>query len=163
MASLWSLLRAWEVDQKLGTLHISQEYWTDNEHGSPGNCFPPRMISNLNHWHLFWWNQVLISRSWKGLNSDVWQYARESLGPDSLKEGALLLESCVCLPFQQYKLCYASLFLHFSCNYGRFYGHNESGITIVVCCVTLLFEYLNRSLSSLSTEGNILYILPKCL
>jgi hypothetical protein len=38
----------------------------------------------------------------------------------------LLLESCVCLPFQQYKLWYASLFLHFSCNYGRFYGHNES-------------------------------------
>jgi hypothetical protein len=47
----------------LGTLHISQEYWTDNGHASPGNCFPPRMISNLSHWHLFWWNQGLISRS----------------------------------------------------------------------------------------------------
>ncbi|CAN5971805.1 unnamed protein product [Sphagnum jensenii] len=38
-----------KVDQKLGTPHISQEYWTDNGLGSPGNCFPPRMISNLSH------------------------------------------------------------------------------------------------------------------
>ncbi len=91
-----------KVDQKLGALQISEEYWTDNGHGSPGNCFPPRMISNLSHWHLFWWNQRLISRSWKGLNPDVWQYARETeefKGPDSLKEGAFLLEVVYVFPF----------------------------------------------------------------
>ncbi len=118
-----------KVDQKLGTPHISQEYWTDNGLGSPGNCFPPRMISNLRHLTLFWWNQGLISRSWKGLNPDVWQYAREteeSKGPDSLKKGALLLEVVYVFPFSNINYSMHHFFLHFSCNYGRFYGCNES-------------------------------------